>query len=197
MNTLIIYDWDDTLFPTSYIHRIEDFQTNKFSIIERFNIRLLEKSRQSGHVLIITNAATEWIYASAKKYMYRLYQYLKYTNIPVISAREFANSRQMYNYEKWKDITFYDTINRYMNIIHKHINNIISVGDAMFERNALIKYGHYINNKEQYRAPNNIYIKTIKYINNPIPDALINQTKSLLNNIEYHIQVKGDLNIDM
>lgn len=196
MNTLIIYDWDDTLFPTSYIQHNQEYKKSDFFILEQQNIRLLEKSRQHAQVLIITNANTQWIYNSSKKYMYRLYQYLNYTQIPIISAREYATSKHITNYERWKDITFYDSINRYMNISminNKYINNIISIGDATFERNALVKYGYYITNKVGYT----IYIKTIKYIDNPRPDNLIYQTISLINNLEYHIRVNKNLNIDM
>lgn len=194
MNSLIIYDWDDTLFPTTYINHNRNINKQFLLALEQYNIRLLEKSRNLAQTIIITNAATEWIYMSAKQYMYRLYQYLQYTNIPVISAREYARSKQIYNPINWKDITFYNTINSLINLNgNKYINNIISVGDALYEKNALIKFGIYTHNKLNY----NMYIKTIKYIDTPNIERLLYETQSLLNNIEYHVQIKQNLNITM
>ena len=77
---------------------------------------------------------------------------------------------------------FYNTINDIYklnnSLYNPPINNIISIGDALYERMAIIKNGEYINNK----LNNTIYIKTIKYIDNPSLDNMINETMSLLNN---------------
>ena len=72
------------------------------------------------------------------------------------TAREFATNKHIYDYKKWKDITFYNTIKNLS--VNTHINNILSIGDAVYERNALKKYGQFINNKNNYTT----YIKTIK-----------------------------------
>ena len=57
MNSLIIYDWDDTLFPTSYIQKISNLNKMKIELLEKYNIRLLEKSCRLGRTIIITNAS--------------------------------------------------------------------------------------------------------------------------------------------
>ena len=91
----------------------------------------------------------------------------------------------------WKDITFFNVIRPYS---YSHsINNILSVGDALYEKNALIKYGKYINKKHTYPT----YIKTIKYKDNPTVVDLIHETTSLLFNIEYHLNYKLNLDIVM
>lgn len=192
MNSLIIYDWDDTLFPTSFIHSGKYINYSQILLIEKQNIKLLNKSRQFGTTIIITNASTEWIYESSKKYMPNLNKYIKYFNIPIYSAREYAAERNIQNYLQWKEITFHNTINNYYRQ-NARINNILSIGDAVYERNSLLKYGKYINSI----IYKHIYIKTIKYIDNPNLNNLYNETTSLLNNLHYHINVKHDLNIDM
>lgn len=191
MNTLIIYDWDDTLFPTSFIIGKNPINQSELALLEDKNIKLLEKSRDLGITIIITNAATQWIYNSSKQYMPTLYNYIISNNISIISAREFATNLHIFDHEKWKDITFYNTIKQLT--MTNHINNIISIGDALYERNAVIKYGLFVNNTNNYIT----YIKTIKYIDRPTPANLINETTSLLYNIEYDIQIKSNLDIDM
>lgn len=192
MNSIIIYDWDDTLFPTSFIHSNNNINYSQLLLIENQNIKLLNKSRQFGTTIIITNASTEWIYESSKKYMNNLYKYIVYFNIPIYSAREYATERNIQNYLQWKEITFHNTINNYFRQ-NARINNIISIGDAVYERKALLKYGSYINSI----IYKHIYIKTIKYIDNPNLINLYNEVTSLLNNLHYHINIKHDLNIDM
>ena len=191
MNTIIIYDWDDTLFPTSYIHDKMPVNTTDMELLEDKNIKLIELSRQLGQTIIITNASTLWIYNSAEEYMPNLYKYIKYNNIPIISAREYATGLHITDYLQWKDITFYNTIKRLST--QSHINNILSVGDAVYERNALMKYGRFINTRTDHTT----YIKTIKYIDRPTPLNMIHQTTSLLFNISYHIQFRFDLHVDM
>jgi len=194
MNTLIIYDWDDTLFPTTFVLNKNQLDQKELLLLEEQNIKILEKSRQLGRTIIITNASTQWIYNSSEQYMPNLYKYIKNTDIPIISAREYATARHIFDHEKWKDITFYNAIKTISQEPHNiPINNILSVGDAVYERNALHKYGQFINNKQNYKT----YIKTIKYIDNPTPFNMINEATSLLYNIEYHIQFKYDLDINM
>ena len=191
MNNLIIYDWDDTLYPTSFILGKNPINQSELALLEDKNIRLLEKSRELGITIIITNAATQWIYNSSEQFMPTLYKYIKENDILIVSARGYATNKHIFDYEKWKDLTFYNTIRQLSTT--NHINNILSIGDAVYERNALIKYGIFINKKNNYTT----YIKTIKYIDRPTPENMINETTSLLYNLEYDIKLKADLDIDM
>ena len=77
MNTLIIYDWDDTLFPTTFVLNKNQLDQKELLLLEEQNIKILEKSRQLGRTIIITNASTQWIYNSSEQYMPNLYKYIK------------------------------------------------------------------------------------------------------------------------
>ena len=75
--TCIIFDWDDTLLPTTFLipfQRLIYENTSKplpanifkkMVEIDEYASRLLEKSKENGKVLIITNAAEGWVELSA------------------------------------------------------------------------------------------------------------------------------------
>ena len=73
-NTLIILDWDDTLFPTSWVNKndINIININKIGYIKYFEKidislnKLFNNMVNLGDVLIITNALLNWIDISSK-----------------------------------------------------------------------------------------------------------------------------------
>ena len=64
MNTkkiVFIFDWDDTLFPTSWINNINNNKYNilnnkKFIILDKILYLLISKCMIYGEVIIVTNA---------------------------------------------------------------------------------------------------------------------------------------------
>lgn len=138
-NTKIIIDWDDTLFPTSWImsNFISPFDgTPNAKLVQSLNILdttlhdTLQEMIQLGNVVIITNATLLWI-----KYASRLLKKTKslLKTINIISARGakdyFKTAKE--NMTMWKEDTFKRVING-----NKH-RNIISIGDAEHEYIAL------------------------------------------------------------
>ena len=75
--TVIIFDWDDTLIPTTFLIPYQQLiyqppsrplpQTisRRLTEIDEHASKLLEKSKKHGQVLIITNAAAGWVELSA------------------------------------------------------------------------------------------------------------------------------------
>jgi hypothetical protein len=188
-NTLIILDWDDTLFPTTwFIHNninlnetyMKKLYTSYFYELDNIIYKLLKKIILLGDVTIITNALIEWINTSSSV----LPKTKKIINnkIHIISAR--GNFQNKYpNIMDWKKEAFK------LAKSHKYIN-IISVGDAHYEYNALI--GLY--NKESH-----ILLKSIKFMNEPIQEVLIDQLNVLYNiipkicNILHHLDLNFKL----
>jgi len=68
-----IFDWDDTLLPTSYLGRNglleykEDTQ-DFLKPLDESSSSLLQKSLLYGDIFIITNAAKGWVEHSASRY---------------------------------------------------------------------------------------------------------------------------------
>lgn len=96
--TIIIFDWDDTLIPTTFLLPYQNLiyqplsrplpQTiaRRMAEIDQFASKLLEISKQNGQVLIITNAAEGWVELSAQRFMPLTAKVLR-SDVEIISAR--------------------------------------------------------------------------------------------------------------
>jgi hypothetical protein len=175
-NTLIILDWDDTLFPTNWVMKngINLINIdNKDQYIEYFRelddvlYRLLKILMIHGKVVIITNAMPEWIKLSSLV-LPKTYYILK--KIKIVSARK--------NYQNitdkmmdWKTLAFRDEIKKeYIDCKYMHV---ISIGDAEYEYNALISLIK-INHECQK------LLKAIKFMKDPSHDILVDQVETLI-----------------
>lgn len=175
-NTLIIFDWDDTLFPTSWLLtngiKLDNLLDRRkytvyFKELDSALAKLLYKSISIGKVLIITNARTDWILLS-KRILPESSKIID-TYIKIISARELY--QHVYDMTEWKKRTFMHNIYNYI----RWSEQIISIGDAEYEYNALISLRNYV-------SPTH-YLKTVRFVKTPSFDTIIDQlnviTKSL------------------
>jgi hypothetical protein len=90
VETCIIFDWDDTLFPSSWVDRkrlhanyqsLEELPEERrlqFVNLEQQIITLLEKASNYGHVLIITNAQNGWIQFCCNKFLPNLLHFFEF-----------------------------------------------------------------------------------------------------------------------
>jgi hypothetical protein len=164
--TLIILDWDDTLFPTSWINKnnigflsVENriiLYNKYFYKIDNNLEHLLYKLTNCGKVFIITNALLNWIDMSVN-ILPKTSKLLKKNIIKIVSARgEYSHYTS--NMTEWKKLAFKRELESLLQ--NTKINNIISIGDAEYEYMALINL--YENNKQKYRL-----LKSIKFKRNP------------------------------
>lgn len=197
-SNIIIFDWDDTLCPTTSLNIINSIKNNiyvdneilnknkdirnsdimkvEINKIDEINIKLLQKSNQIGNIVIITNAHSDWIKFSGMNYLPLTYNFIIKNNIPIISARELSLKNNIENPNEWKNYTFHI----YLNHIFTHdINTIMTVGDSNLEHLALNKYNNFMKSNGI-----NIIIKTIKYIEQPIVQDIYKQNIVLINNID-------------
>ena len=195
---LIIFDWDDTLCPTTVLTIINNIKNNitidteilnknpnikipylmeeYINKIDEINIRLLQQTVQLGRIVIITNAHTDWIKFSGINYLPLTYKFVIDHGIHIISAREVSLQHNIGNPLEWKNHTFHIYLNH---TLSHHINTIMTVGDSNAEHYAL-------NNYNQFMKSNgiNITIKTIKYMEHPSAQDLYKQNIVLINNIQ-------------
>ena len=95
-NSIFIFDWDDTLFPTSFLMKEGIIKKNVnniseeikilLTILEKTCINILELAINKGNVYIITNSSINWINYSSKIYFPKLITILD--KIKIISARD-------------------------------------------------------------------------------------------------------------
>jgi len=178
-NTIIIIDWDDTLYPTSWtVENGIDLADPKsrtkyikyYEDLDEHLSATLSHMMTLGEVLIITNAALEWIELSVSV-LPKTKKCLK--NIDVISARQrYQNKTKMH---EWKKYTFLEEmVKRSKN---KKYHNIMSLGDAEFEHNALI-------NLYNLETLPHKYLKSIKFIKSTEYMTLLEQIIIIRQHIE-------------
>lgn len=164
-NTLIIIDWDDTLFPTSFINNVSNFNN-----LDNLLYMFLNYCSSLGHLVIITNAKLEWINTCLKK----LPQTNKIQNkFKIVSARD--QNEHKFHVNQWKENTFKNYAKSLF--LSNNYINIISIGDAHYEYNALQKLYHHM-------PQHNKIFKSVKFIGKPTIDHIIDQIDVLQNNIE-------------
>lgn len=184
--TLIILDWDDTLFPTSWILKnnidiesglLSQEYMKHFMLLDKLLYNLLSKLLLLGKVVIVTNALLGWIKVSGITVPNTYKLIVK--GINVISARGAYQKEFPYNIYKWKDLAFKREVAMYY-MKKYNIHNIISVGDADYEYQALIGLSNWKNlhNKK-------VFLKSIKFKPTPNFDVLTDELEVLNKNISH------------
>merc|ERR1719401_281322 len=164
--TVIIFDWDDTMLCTSFLNLRHD-QVLPASVerhlkeIQGAARRLLELALRLGHTFIVTNAMNGWVEYSSAKWVPELLPVLQ--KVRVISARTKYEPHFPGEVAKWKIQAFLEVQRQLDSQI---ITNLISLGDSSFEMDAV-----HVMGKEFAQA----LVKTIKFRENPSPEELLKQ----------------------
>jgi hypothetical protein len=185
-NSIIIFDWDDTLLCTTYLNSLGilsdsfDIAENShgyfmkvFSEIEKLDdlvYQTLSKSILLGKTYIITNSERGWVQYSANKLFPRTSQIL--SQIQIISARgEFGEMFPGDN-KQWKIQAFLEILKT---VDVNLVTNLICLGDNMIE----IEAANILASKFP-----KVFIKTIKFKEVPKPLEIIKQLKKVLDQFE-------------
>jgi hypothetical protein len=186
--TVIIFDWDDTLLCTSYLNNnMQQYRSvppaieKQLQSIARVAQQLLEASLRLGHTFIITNAAPMWVQYSAARYVPDLLPTLE--KVRVISARGRHEARFPGEVAQWKIQAFLDVQRELDSGV---ITNLVSLGDSRFEMDAT-----HIMGKEFDTA----LIKTIKFRENPCPLELLKQLELIAPKFERIVENAKHLRI--
>ena len=178
-NTIFFFDWDDTLFCTSYLMPIINSNSINFKIIKEKlkNLdesisNLLSKSLDRGIVFIITNASPGWVEYSSTNFLPITAKILN--NIIIISAKGLYSKIYPGEPKQWKIKAFKYAIEKY-NINTKLISNIISFGDSIIDLEAIENLQYSFSNA---------YIKIIKFKENPHPVELEKQIWIIISQLD-------------
>lgn len=169
--TIQITDFDDTLFPTSWI------KNNNIDIIKMYNDPyfknldlLLSKFLNEKNIYIVTNASEFWI-LQCLDILPLTKKSIDNNNVIIVSARDLYENT--HNINSWK-------INAFKKIMDNHINNnnfnIVSYGDANYEYMGLLNLDDYLKSKNK-----NYLLKNVKFIDYPNSEELIAQLHTLNN----------------
>ena len=178
-NSIIIFDWDDTLLPTTFLTQGKNYIDNviltevdkeKISQLESLVSKLLNEAVNKGEVYIITNAGEGWVEYSAEKIYPSISDIL--SKVKIVSARGLYEKQFPYDSSQWKIQAFLN-IQKFLNL--KLVTNILCLGDSLFEMEA----GRIL--ASQF---NEAFIKTVKFREGPKLDELIKQLKLVVNQFD-------------
>lgn len=185
--SVIIFDWDDTLLCTSYLTAVLQFMPSARIVEEALRSiskavqQLLETSLRFGRTFIITNARSTWVEYSAARYVPDVLPTLE--KVEVISARGRHEAEFPGEIGKWKHQAFLDVQRRMDSDI---ITNLISVGDSNFEMDAAHSMGNQFSEA---------LVKTIKFYEKPHPHELLTQLEVLSTKFEAIFGMSKDLKL--
>lgn len=128
---VFIFDWDDTLMPTTWLHE-NDTNKEESEILDAIStsvIQLLTEAQKYGTVKIVTNAQRDWVQSSCRDFLPRCVFLLE--TIPIISARGIYEWLYPDKPIMWKILAF--------QIATINYSEIISIGDTHAERIAALQ----------------------------------------------------------
>jgi len=179
-DTLIVFDWDDTLLCTSAInaHSWTELQLHQ---LERIGEDILRSSMQLGETIIITNGIESWVQNSAGRYLPGLLPTLN--DMTVLSARSMYEERSPGDPFAWKKHAFWELLAERQGRAGSDENrlNLIVVGDSQAE----IEAAKYATKQCGGRSP---LLKTIKFKECPTVHELLGQLRRLAQELDHVVQ---------
>lgn len=191
MESLFIFDWDDTLFPTTWALRQGLIQDNKLfptacwahatTHQERLETlanqigETLHRAMQMGRVVIITNSEKGWVETSCAWFMPSLSALL--TEVRIVSARYLFEHKYGIDTAAWKQHAFACEIAACEDMRASGRRcSLLSFGDRQEERLALLSMQEVVS----MTFPNWIcWMKSLKFIRHPTLEELISQHKTV------------------
>jgi hypothetical protein len=205
-NTVIMFDWDDTLLASSFLsmagYRLDSVESASAEVdaqlraLEQCVCTVLNLALQYGHVNIVTNAETGWVQLSAQKFMPAVVPLL--SKVTVISARSTFESAHPDAPLKWKFYAFHERLSAVFGGVggaawcgpsHDSASkNIVSFGDSHVEREAI---------RAITRGVSSTRTKSVKFAERPTPEQLRRQLELVTNCFQYIHNHDADLDLQL
>jgi len=193
--TLIFFDWDDTLFPTSWADQqglLEEGvrpTRKQWALLQRLEnmaLKTLTAAQRCGRVVLVTNAAAGWVEATSTRYF--PYFAMALRAVDVISARS-AYEHIGKDMTEWKRWAFGNEIRRYFRKGKvRRQRNITSLGDSRYERQALVNVTRNVPK---------CWGKSIKFMEKPNIEQLIEQHTLLADKLCELVDCKENLDLEV
>ena len=137
---LLIFDWDDTLCPTSWLKSQAVILTEpgplhlrpQLSQITQSCISLLRSACNHGDVFLSTNAAPGWVNTASKNFMYGVAGEIDRLNIPVLYGREHCQSNCSL---RWKE----SAASKILDSLSYIPSTVMSFGDQALDHEAVTR----------------------------------------------------------
>jgi len=177
--TIAVFDWDDTLLPTSFLYYI-GFEKVRSSpqlncIMQKLDkcvAKILEKAIHVGKTYIITNAMQDWVETSSEMFLPITHKLIKTNKIVIISARSHHEESFPDDPKRWKLEAF---LKLQTTLSLSTPTNLICMGDSEMEMEAAQNMG---------RRFSMAMVKTVKFKKQPRPEELIKQHELVIHKFE-------------
>ena len=196
---VILFDWDDTLCPTSAMKDL-GLRSNvsaKSLISTCYELRELSYAVEAllrialqlaDRVLIVTNAKEGWVETSCTAWMPTLSPTL--TRCEIVSARSRWEPLGFTCPVDWKMLAFSEIIGR-LDAGCEPWQHVVSVGDARYEREALLGVVAAAPVK-----PRVCRAKVVKLNNLPSTQVLLKEVRAISLRFQQIVEFDGDLDLE-
>jgi hypothetical protein len=203
--TLIIFDYDDSLCPSNWIRRnrptlnyfepcpdIPHFK-DPLGKLEIAASNLLKTASHLGKVVIVTNAQAGWVEVSCRNFMPLLLETIQQLKIEVVYARTTVDYPEKIVPQAWKETAMKNTLNKfYSDYAGQSWKNTLSIGDQICDREALKAVTHGRPNPKKVCRT-----KTIKLREEPNVHDLISQIDVLQQWIKPLVYLDNTADLDL
>lgn len=199
--TIIILDWDDTMCPSTACMRHHGLSVlgdppegHVFQALQELTVEaqaLLEMAAELAEkVIVVTNAEEGWVDLSCKAWLPDLQSSLD--KAEVASARSMWEPRGIASPAGWKARAFEDAIDRfYSRYQGQSWKNIISIGDAPHEREALSRVVRWAPSGNGKRCRS----KSVKFVLRPSIEQLTREIQMLRESLREIVWHDDDLDL--
>jgi hypothetical protein len=169
--TIFLFDWDDTLMCTYFIHsKVEPLSEEEIKIISNLGLQVtsfLEECSKYGKIIIMTNSSKDWMKNTSEHYLKIKKEFFK--NIKIISTRDLYLKNNIPK-EKWKEMALNELLSKFGD----KIANLICASDSEEDINIF---------KNISKLRKEINISTIKFKSKPSPQIMIKEIDFLTKTI--------------
>lgn len=199
---LTIFDWDDTLFPTTTLIHQNSLQNclslleqspsfaQQLQRIEEEVFRCLIAALRHGYVCIITNSENGWVQLSASLFFPRIVSLLS-KRVKVVSAREVCGDITQTPL-LWKKTTFTKVLKKLNLKLNGSTNlptrSVVSVGDSWNDRESLICACTVLPS---------VLSKSVKFLESPSLDRIESELKFLSRQLSGIHKINSSIDVMM
>jgi len=177
-DTVIIFDWDDTLLCSSAINA-QQWRQDQLEQLESMVESILETAIRLGETMIVTNGNASWVQDSARRFLPNLNKIL--SRVKVMSARAVYEQSFPGDPFAWKRQAFREILaRRRQEGYHPNGVNLIVLGDSPAEIQAAKSATKVLNGRS--------VIKTVKFKEAPSVNELLGQLRRVVQELSTIVQ---------
>lgn len=196
---LLIFDWDDTLFPTTWLRErglleedalITPEQDVQLQALANLVAATLETAKRRGGVAIVTNAEQGWVELSCRAFMPSLQNHLE--DVRIVSARANHEKHGLFAPTMWKCHAFAEVVAEFFSSpgdagAAQQRRSIVALGDSEHEMEAL----KWVTTGTECHA------KSLKFVERPCLEQLMAQHELVADFVDDVVDHDGNLDYEV